>query len=108
MGLVRSPSAALLVSLTLVTGLACGGRVEGGGNGGDGGDPNGNDSGTTAHDGSGSDSLDLHICPTQPPTVGMTCDSPGQQVCIYLGHDGSCESFACNAQGTWESSTEGC
>ena len=95
--------------LGALAGIACGGRVE---PGGDGGSSSGSSSGSaTARGCSGggsSSSVTVPPCPSEPPTAGARCVAPGQQACAYVNTGRSCQAFVCDDSGVWQSTPAGC
>jgi hypothetical protein len=89
----------LLVALALLA--ACGGHVETVSDGGPSTSSSSGSSGGGSSSGSegGSSSGTIGLCPTQPPTPGDSCSSPGEQQCGYL--DGPCQLFQCDDSGHW-------
>jgi len=96
--------------------VACGGRIAGGGDGGAGptGSGSGSSSSSSGAPGSGSGGgapssgdASFPVCPPDPPGVGTPCTVGPGQGCAYV--DGTaCQSFVCDSNGDWQSTTAGC
>lgn len=78
---------------------ACGGQVSGNPDGGD--DAHASSGGSSSGNGSGSGSGGpVDLCPPDPPTVGVSCASPGQGCAYGLGPQ--CQGYRCKSSGGWQ------
>ena len=93
----------LLAACVAVVG-GCGGQVSGNADAGDDARATASSSGGSGSNGSGGSGGGsggpVPLCPTDPPTVGVGCASPGQGCAYLIG--GQCEGYRCTSSSGWK------
>ncbi|HEX8793687.1 MAG TPA: hypothetical protein VF765_22240 [Polyangiaceae bacterium] len=97
----------VLLAACVAVVVGCGGQVSGNPDAGDdghasasGGSGSGSGGGSASGGSGGGSGGPIPLCPTDPPTVGVGCASPGQGCAYLIG--GQCEGYRCTSESGWK------